>query len=45
MPEAGDESDGNDDWMFKTFSKNKKRKTKKTDTKGGAALDPFANID
>ena len=42
VPDAGDESDTNDDWMFKTFSKNKKLNKKKADTK--TAFDPFSGV-
>ena len=42
VPDAGEESD-NDDWMFQTFSKNKKpANKKKADTKG--AFDPFSGV-
>ena len=43
IPDAGDESDTNDDWMFKTFSKNKKPSKKKVETTKNA-FDPFSGV-
>ena len=42
VPDAGDESDANEDWMFKTFSKNTKPNKKKAEIKN--AFDPFAGV-
>lgn len=46
VPDAGDESDTNDDWMFQTFSKgkNKKLNKKKVDAKAKAVFDPFSGV-
>lgn len=44
VPEAEEDSDDpNEDWMFKTFSKNKK-KTKKNKPENKAAFDPFSAV-